>query len=98
MLTTRLFPAPNSTRRLQTIFCFGSISTTSGTLRDMPLFATERRTRGPSISALPPRASRRRLFRNGNGVVQLDADVAHRAFDFAMTEQQLGGPEIALRW
>jgi hypothetical protein len=35
------------------------------------------------------------LFRNCQGVIDLDAEISDRAFDLDMSEQKLDGPEIA---
>ena len=35
------------------------------------------------------------LFRYCEGIIYLDAEISHRAFDLGMSEQKLDGPEIA---
>ena len=35
------------------------------------------------------------LFRYCEGIIDLDAEISHRAFDLGMSEQELDGPEIA---
>jgi hypothetical protein len=35
------------------------------------------------------------LFRNGEGVIDLDTEVPDSAFDLGVTEQELHGPQIA---
>jgi hypothetical protein len=35
------------------------------------------------------------LFRYCEGIINLDAEISDRAFDFGMSEQKLDGPEIA---
>jgi hypothetical protein len=42
-----------------------------------------------------PGASDVDLFRYGQGVIHLDAQISDRAFDLRMPEQKLDGPEIA---
>ena len=44
----------------------------------------------PSISDI-------NLFRYCEGIIYLDAEISHRAFDLGMTEQELDGPEPVRR-
>jgi hypothetical protein len=46
------------------------------------------RSLGPGISDI-------NLFRYCQGVIDLDAEISDRAFDFGMPEQELDGPEIS---
>ena len=48
---------------------------------------------GQSMSALPG-MSDINLFRYCEGIIYLDAEISHRAFDLGMSEQELDGPEI----
>jgi len=44
---------------------------------------------------LRPQISNINLFSYGQGIVDLDAEIPDRAFDFGMPEQELDGPQIA---
>jgi hypothetical protein len=46
---------------------------------------------GQSMSA-PPDISDINLFRYCEGIINLDAEISDRAFDFGMSEQKLDGP------
>ena len=49
---------------------------------------------GQSTPALPG-ISDVNLFRYQERIVDLDAEISHRAFDLCMSKQKLNGPEIA---
>jgi hypothetical protein len=39
-----------------------------------------------------PKTSNVHLFRNGNGIIHLDAKVSHAALDLGLTQEQLDSP------
>jgi hypothetical protein len=49
---------------------------------------------GQSLSALPG-ISDVNLFRNCQGVIDLNAEIPDRAFDLGMPEQELDSPQVA---
>src|SRR5271170_6538504 len=46
-------------------------------------------------SSLSPRPLDFDLFRYGQSIVDIDAQISHRAFNFRVSEQKLNGPQIS---
>jgi len=71
--------------------CVGS----SVSPRERPLLTLQRRLGGGKASRLCPGSSDVDLFGYGESVVDLNAEVAHRALDLLVSQQKLYCPQIA---
>src|SRR6266852_7730431 len=65
------------------------------TYRLSPLMALQRRLGRGKASRLCPCSSDVDLFGYGESVVDLNAEIAHRALNLLVPQQQLNGPQVA---